>query len=747
MAIAIVPYEAMAHQGGIQGMVSDSLSEEGIESVLVLLVHENKVTSTDLLGKFTFIDLSPGIYSIQFSMPGFAKKIVKVTVIENQTVQCRVQLKPIDIKLSEVVISQGKSINSTMMSLNKIDISLRPIRSSQDILMMIPGLVIAQHAGGGKAEQIFLRGFDIDHGTDIRLSLDGMPVNMVSHAHGQGYSDLHFITPELIDHVNFNKGPYYASQGDFTTAGYASFQTKNALDKNMVKVEGGRFDSYRVVGMIDLLDTKAKARNQSAFIASEYMYSNGYVESPQHFNRVNLTGKYHGAIGTNKILTATLSTFSSKWDASGQIPTRAVTEGLITRFGSLDNKEGGNTSRSNINVRLVKILPDGGAISQQLYASLYQFELYSNFTFFLRDSINGDQIRQKEKRMLYGSNTSYTRHTSLKSKPLKSEIGLQIRYDDIKDSELSHTAERKRIITPLSLGNIHQINMGAYISETLQLNQKLSLNASLRFDAFQFDYENELDTIYNRKVKEQHITSPKFTLQYDFANEFQVYVKGGSGFHSNDARVVVNESISKTLPRAIGFDVGIFYKPSEVIFINAAIWGLDLQQEFVYVGDEAIVEQSGYSRRYGFDFSLRYQLQTWLYLDSDINFTKPRSMENPEGQNYIPLAPTVTSIGGLTAKFVNGINISCRYRYVGDRPANAENTVIASGYKLLDAVISYNRPSFSIGLLMENILNDIWNEAQFDTTSKMKNETQPVSELHFTPGTPFFAKMNVAFYF
>ena len=747
MAIAFIPKDAMAHQGGIKGMVSDSLSEEGIESVLVILVEESLVTSTDLLGNYSFIDLKPGEYSIQFSMPGFKKKMNTVVVFDNQMSTCNVQLKSSDIQLSEVEISQGKNFNSSMLSLNKIDISLRPIRSSQDILRMIPGLVIAQHAGGGKAEQIFLRGFDIDHGTDIKLSLDGMPVNMVSHAHGQGYSDLHFIIPELIDHVDFNKGPYYASQGDFTTAGYASFKTKNAIDKSMVKLEGGRFDSYRLVGIIDLLDNKTKSRNQSAYIASEYMYSNGYFESPQNFNRINLTGKYHGVVANNKILSASASTFNSRWDASGQIPERAVNSGFITRFGSLDDKEGGNTSRNNVHVQLVKILADGGAISQQLYASHYQFELYSNFTFYLRDSINGDQIRQKENRMLYGSNTTYSRNTSLRGLALKSEIGLQIRYDNIQRIELSHTAERKRIIIPFSLGNVHQINIGAYISETLQISKKLSLNTSLRFDEFQFAYENELETVYNRKVKVQHITSPKFTLQYDLAKEFQVYVKGGSGFHSNDARVVVNDSTSQTLPRAVGFDIGIFFKPSKDILINAAVWGLDLQQEFVYVGDEAVVEQSGFSRRFGFDFSIRYQLMKWLYLDSDINLTKPRSLHDPEGQNYIPLAPTITSIGGLTAKWKSGINMSVRYRYVGDRPANAENTVTARGYKLIDAVISYNRPSYSIGLSMENVLNLEWNEAQFDTTSKLKKEAQPVSELHYTPGTPFFAKLNVAFYF
>ncbi len=258
----ITHFHSEAHQGGIKGCVVDSISQDRIESVLVIVPDRNLVTSTDILGNFIFPELTNGEYTVKFSMPGFETKTMIVIVQDNQTSSIAVSLKPVEVNLSEVVISQKGEINSPMITLNKIDISLRPIRSSQDVLRMIPGLVIAQHAGGGKAEQIFLRGFDIDHGTDIRLSVDGMPVNMVSHAHGQGYSDLHFIIPETIDKVDFNKGPYYAAQGDFTTAGYASFQTKRSLDKSMIKLEGGQFDTYRMVGLFDLLDNKAKAKNQ-----------------------------------------------------------------------------------------------------------------------------------------------------------------------------------------------------------------------------------------------------------------------------------------------------------------------------------------------------------------------------------------------------------------------------------------------------------------------------------------------------
>jgi len=737
----------IAHQGAIKGNLADSLSKQNIQGVTVYLLENNQITSTDLLGNFYFPDVHPGTYQLKFTAIGFETKIISVEVKEQETTKLTLQLIPSSINLSEVIIARKGEIGNVMQTLSKIDIDLRPTQSSQDILRMIPGLVTAQHAGGGKAEQIFLRGFDIDHGTDIRLTVDGMPVNMVSHAHGQGYADLHFLTPETIDYVDFNKGPYYSQQGDFTTAGYANFNTKNSLDKSSVKMEGGLFNSLRTVGMFDLLGKDLKAKNQSAYISSEFMYTDGYFKSPQDFNRINLLGKYHGVVADNKILTVSLSTFNSKWEASGQIPTRAVEQGVITRFGAIDDKEGGNTSRSNANFILTSITDDGGVFKNQIFFTNYNFELYSNFTFFLEDSINGDQIRQKEKRNIYGYNGSYSKITKMGGKRLKSDVGVQLRYDDIKNIELSQTAQRKQTLNRLAFGQINQINAGVYIDETISLTDRFIVNIGARIDQFQFEYVNDLDSLYTRKSAANYIVSPKLNLFYNVNQNLQFYLKTGTGFHSNDTRVVIADSVSNTLPRAFGADFGLFIKPTKRLLINAAAWLLDLEQEFVYVGDAAIVEPSGYTRRYGFDLSFRYQLINWLYLDMDANYTVPRSVNDPEGENFIPLAPTITSIGGLTAKFNNGFSAGVRYRFVGDRPANEVNTVTAKGYSLVDGVINYTRPKYALGLSAENILNVNWNEAQFDTESKLKTENTAVSELHYTPGTPFFIKGSLTFFF
>ncbi len=726
----------------IVGRVTDASTGEVIPGATVFIPALNMGVSTDELGAFKIKDLEAKEYLITVSFVGFITQNLSATTSE----ALDIRLAPAALNLKEIVVNGQRDLSKTMTIINKIDLELRPTRSSQDVLRMIPGLVTAQHAGGGKAEQIYLRGFDIDHGTDIRVTVDGMPVNMVSHAHGQGYADLHFLIPELIDNVDFNKGPYYTRQGDFTTAGYANFNTRNALNRSSLKFEAGRFDTYRTVGLIDLLKNNADKR-QNAYFASDLTFTNGPFQSPQHFNRINLMGKYHGLIGTDKVLTVSLSTFTSRWEASGQIPDRAVKGGIIDRFGAIDDKEGGNTSRTNANIQLLKTLENGDLLRNQFYYVKNQFRLYSNFTFFLEDPVHGDEIRQVENRDIFGSNLAYSAERELGSMTLKSEAGLNIRYDKTRGTELAHTAKRNTLINYLALGDIDQLNAAIYLDEVLKVNRRFTVNAGLRYDQFSFGYVNLLDSLYDHPVVYAGVASPKLSFYYNASQNVQVYLKSGIGFHSNDTRVVVPQNGLDILPKAYGVDLGAFVKPFPQLFLNVAAWFLDLQQEFVYVGDAAVVEPSGKTRRYGFDFSGRYQATDWLFVDVDLNYTVPRSREALEGENYIPLAPTFTSIGGLTTRFGKGLNASLRYRHVADRPANEDNSVTALGYTILDGGITYTARKFEFGLSFENILNVEWNEAQFDTESRLFDEPAPVSELHYTPGTPFFVKGSATFFF
>ncbi len=731
-------------QGSIRGTIVDSRNAP-LSDVNIFIQPINKGTSSDKLGRFTINQVPPGNYELSITSIGFHSRQQSVTVIENQPTIISVMLEAGELVLADVVVTDQH--RQEINTISQVDIKLRPVNTSHDILRMIPGLFIAQHAGGGKAEQIFLRGFDIDHGTDINLEADGMPVNMVSHAHGQGYSDLHFVIPELVGTVDFGKGPYDADKGNLATAGYASFHTKQDLDQNMIKIEGGRFGTFRNINAINVFRSTNEEWKQNAYVASEYFRTDGYFDANQHFGRLNLMGKYNAYRGDREALTIGLSTFTSGWDASGQVPTRAVKDGSISRFGSIDPTEGGETSRTNAWIKYINACNDGGVFENQFYFSKYDFNLISNFTFFLNDPINGDQITQRESRKIYGYRGSYSIDRNLGNKSIRSELGAGFRYDDVNDIHLYHTRSRKEFINDVARGSLDETNMFAHINETLLVSDKLSLNAAVRLDHFTFNYVDELTPDYERQSVSKSIVCPKFNISYNASSNVNLFLKSGIGFHSNDTRVVVAQSGKDILPKAYGIDVGANVKITDNLLVSTAVWMLNLDQEFVYVGDEGIVEPSGETQRKGIDLSIRYQALSWLYIDSDVNVTNPKAKGAPRGEDYIPLAPTFTSIGGLTAKFKNGMHASLRYRYLGDRAANENNSVVADGYLLIDAVVKYTSKSFELSLSAENLLNEDWNEAQFDTESRLEGESTPVSEIHFTPGTPLFLKAGVSFFF
>lgn len=736
------------HNGSIRGSILDAVSQSPLSGVSVELngPQNGRRAYTDELGLYQFSNLPAGFYRLSIRYLGYQPATVEgIEVRNSETATVRTFLEAAPIELSDVEITADPDVSRQTIA--ALDISLRPVSTAQDVLRIVPGLFIAQHAGGGKAEQIFLRGFDIDHGTDVALSVDGIPVNMVSHAHGQGYADLHFLIPEVLERVQFAKGPYSASSGNLATAGYVGFQTRNILDKNMVKLSAGQFGTFRTLGAFKILDKPEGARPQNAYFATEYAYSNGYFDSPQAYNRFSTFLKYNTALNANTLFSSSIGAFKSRWDASGQIPERAVARGLIGRFGAIDDTEGGSTDRTNLNFQLHTVLTDGSLLKNQFYYSRYNFELYSNFTFNLTDPINGDQIRQREKRSLLGASNTYAREDRLGHLRLNTEAGLSFRFDDIQDNELSHTKGRRTVLENRALGDINEYNVGVYLEESIRLSERLLINSGIRFDQFQFMYIDKLQETYDRKIKTAALVSPKLNAYFTFNPRVQLFALSGYGFHSNDTRVVITQEGNRLLPRAFGIDFGAHIKVLPRLLMTLGGWRLHLEQEFVYVGDEAVVEPSGATTRQGFDLALRWQLASWLFADADLNYALARADDTPEEENYIPLAAAWTSIGGLSWQMNSGWNGSLRYRFLGDRPANEDNSVVARGYFLTDLVLKYTQPRFEIGLAVQNLLNRAWNEAQFNTESRLADEMNPVSEIHFTPGTPFNAVAHFSLFF
>lgn len=714
----------------LSGLVSGS-DKRILEDASIVALRSGTQVRSDKKGAFSLKGLKPGD-SVRISYAGYDARTL---VYQHDTLN--VVLQRATLQLRDVLINAAVS---HLNIISNIDLKTDPVNSSQELLRKVPGLFIGQHAGGGKAEQIFLRGFDIDHGTDINITVDGMPVNMVSHAHGQGYADLHFLIPETVDKIDFDKGPYFAHRGNLATAGYVEFKTKERLENSLVTAEGGRFNTYKALGMFNLINTKKEA----AYLAAAYQKTDGPFVASQNFNRLNVSGKYTSWLKNDDKLSLGFSHFSSNWDASGQIPERSVLDRSIGWFGAIDSTEGGETQRTNLNLEHTKFLKEGALLKSHMFYSKYRLDLYSNFTFFLNDPRNGDQIRQKDNRDIIGYQSELAKSFRAGNMSFHLQAAVGFRNDNIHDIELSRTANRSLTLENIQLGDINESNVYGYLSSDIRAGKWL-INPALRLDYFRFNYANQLTS--NTQTAGQTTLSPKLNFLYTPVQNLQLFLKAGKGFHSNDTRVVIAQSSKEILPAAYGADLGFLWKPTPRLILNSALWYLYLQQEFVYVGDEGVMEPSGRTQRRGVDFGMRYQLTNWLFLNSDLTYTHARSLDVPEGENRIPLSVPFTFTGGLSAQHPSGINGSLKARYLASRPANEDNSIIAEGYTVFDLNGSYQFKRFNLGVIVENLFNTKWKETQFATESRLQSEVESVEEIHFTPGTPFNIRAVLTFRF
>jgi hypothetical protein len=738
--LVMIPTNMLGHNI-IKGKVICDQTSTPLLGASIIVKGSSEGTITDEWGNFTIdTDYESGFLVISYI--GYKTREIEFS---SHTEFLVIALKKDIIRLSDVSVSGARGRPG--ISIAQVDVNVRTVNSSQDILRIVPGLFIAQHAGGGKSEQIFLRGFDCDHGTDVNVSVDGLPVNMVSQAHGQGYADLHWLIPELIREVDFGKGPYYAEQGDFATAGYVTFNTLSFLEEDMIKLELGQFNTFRMVGLFNLLGEEARNVGKDAYIGTEYLMTDGPFEHPQNFHRLNFFGKYNQIVDQNNMFTITASLFNSKWDQSGQIPQSAVDDGIISRWGSLDPSEGGTTERYNLSAKSFHQLNDGSVIKNLLYYTRYHFDLYSNFTFFLNDPINGDQIRQKEQRNLYGYKGTYVKSYSLaKENTIKTQFGGGFRFDQIINSQLLNTKERFSILDTSNIGDIYQNNISLF-GQMTWMKKKWIVGFGLRFDAFKFEYMDKTSDVFITDSKYEQLLSPKLNIALNATENLQIYLKLGQGFHSNDARVVTRNDSLAILPRAFGADLGINWKPVPKLIINAALWYMYLESELVWSGDAGTWEPSGKTNRLGVDLSLRWQIVNGLFFDTDINYGIARFIDEPEGANYVPLAPVWTSTGGLTLNHPRGWSSSFRYRLMSDRPADETNEVTALGYGIFDFKLNYTLRKWTFGVSFENLFNSDWNDAQFAGEYRVTGTAEPDYGLTYTAGIPFFFKGNVCFRF
>ncbi|MDX1429016.1 MAG: TonB-dependent receptor [Rhodothermales bacterium] len=767
--------------GTVSGFVSD---EDGLPvgGVNLFLEGSDVGTTSAPDGSYEIENVNPGRYVIVASLLGWKTVRNQIDVVAATVTQLDVRLEAEPITLGEVLaVAERPYSAASSVRIRQLDLATRPARSSQDLLRIAPGLITAQHAGGGKAEQIFIRGFDADHGTDVSITVDGMPANMVSHGHGQGYADLHFLIPETVGKIDVFKGPYAADHGNLATAGAIAFETKDHLAENVVSVTGGAFNTTSLTSAYQLpfpdLD------HQGAYLAGQFYATDGPVESSQDFRRFNLFGKFHSHLSDHAKLAVSVSGFGSAWDASGQIPSRAVRQGLITRFGSIDDLEGGSTGRQNINLAY-DATSAGKAFRLRGYSARYTFKLFSNFTFYLDDPQLGDMIEQTDSRTLTGLDGRYRTSSSLGDLRGSSTLGGGFRSDNISVG-LWKSPNRRRV-SKLVDSDIVERNLYLWADQELYFSSRITVRLGLRGDYLTFDVNDRLDRDSTAALPHasgyahQAILSPKASLILELAPSTDLYLNAGSGFHSNDARnVVIGQRIAEevrtlrsnglddvsiderlrsqnldpgqrndqTLPRAVGAEIGFRSRIPSRVTVAGAAWLLNLDREYVYVGDSGVTELSHRSRRYGIDVEARAILSDWLLADVDLNLSEGFFPDLPGGSNRIPLAPRLTSTGGLTVLHPRGYEASARYVHVGNRPANEDGSVTAEGYTIINLLAACRIGSIKLTLIAENVFDTQWNEAQFETESRLRNESTPVSELHFTPGNPRNLRLTVAYYF
>ncbi|MBK9108886.1 MAG: TonB-dependent receptor [Saprospiraceae bacterium] len=725
------------------GQIIDKSTKFPIEDVIIFQLDKEVIQVSNALGFFKIeVHDSPSI-KLRLEKLGYKPIVAQFNYASQQFPTMIFEMEIQQLELPQVTVQSAFYSKTNIIS--NYDLLGRPISSGQEALNLIPGLFLAQHAGGGKAEQIFLRGYDIDHGTDLQLTVDGIPVNMASHAHGQGYADLHFIIPESIDRINYRKGPYDISDGNFATAGAAHFKTKKILSQNFIQAEYGQFGHSRFVGGINVVNNQSLKNPTNAYIMGELLSSRAYFDDPQNFHRINFFSKYNRNIGSTKKLELSFSIFDSKWDASGQIPERAVSSGIINRFGAIDPNEGGSSYRMNLNAMLSAQGKKYNLIRHQLYLTHLRFDLFSNFTFFLHDSINGDMIRQLEERYIIGYSGDWQKRFHLFHKNAMFKLGIGNRTDIIPTSQLLHMPQRNNSLSsPISIGNIHENNFSLFTDIDFQMMENLSFKSGLRADVIHF----YADKNQIKASSWQKAISPRFTIQYTPNDKLLFTFKLGKGFHSNHAHVASHEKPASTLPAATGIELGMFQKLFDKMLIEVNVWQMETEDELVYVGDEGIVEINDAGIRKGIEVNLRFQVGDELFFDADLNYTNARFKNTKMEGRYIPLAARWTSTMGLHYNPKSpGLFAFLRYRFIADRPANENNSLIAPGSFICDAQLGYRIKSWEISVEVQNIFNKNWNEAQFETESRLFDEKDSVTELHFTPGTPFRSNLILQYLF
>ena len=658
-----------------------------------------------------------------------------------------VQLEPVTVQ-GNYNNSVGSSDAASQGSVTAKLIESRPTLRPAEVLEFVPGVIVSQHSGSGKANQYYLRGFNLDHGTDFATFVDGMPVNMPSHAHGQGYSDLNWLLPELVNRIDYKKGPYFADEGDFASAGAAHIRLFDNLPRGIASLTIGQ-EGYKR----GLIANSSKLGNGDLLYAIEAAHNDGPWDNPEKFHNINGVLRYSfGDPDARSAITA--MGYSAGWNSTDQIPQRAVDQGLISRFGAIDPSDGGYTARYSLSYEFERKLDDG-AFKLNAYAIQSRLDLFSNFTFFQEHpidldptQINGDQFEQAEHRRVFGVATSRSWNMSLGGHPSTSTVGLQLRHDRLDPVGLYSSVARQRVATTQE-STVRETSVAVYAENATQWTPWLRGVVGLRGDHFNFKTTSSIPE--NTGSKSQSLASPKFALIFGPWDKTEYFVNYGWGYHSNDARGV-NETVtpkerlpadpSPGLVRSKGAEIGLRTEIVPGLQTSLALWQLKLGSELVFSGDAGDTAASGASKRYGIEINNHYVATPWLLLDADVAVSRARFTEDQGGDpnigRYVPgSVNTVVSLGANVTEYGPWFG-HVQLRYFGPRPLIEDNSQRSKATTLTYARVGYKfSNNIKLALDVFNLFDRKSSDIDYYYASRLKGEpVDGVNDIHFHPVEP-----------
>ncbi len=641
-------------------------------------------------------------------------------------------------QLTEEVLVEGRRLalvgearSASEGVVGQLDLALRPLLRPGDVLEAVPGMIVTQHSGSGKSNQMFLRGFNLDHGTDFATWVDGMPVNMRTHGHGQGYTDINFLIPETIQSLRFVKGPYHAELGDFSSAGGTHLQSFHRMPNNRVKLGLGEngFQRVLLMGGVDFNDLHLSGALETQG------YDGPWQDIDENVEKINgLFTLSHGDQADNWKLTAMV--YDNEWDSADQIPQRAVNQAIIDELGSLDTSLGGNSRRASLSGQLRR-QSEHGRYSLNAYVIDYRMQLWSNFTYLLDDPVQGDQFEQFDDRLIWGGSGQYA-WSSGSQQQFTHSLGMELRYDDIDTVGLYRAQQRSRLDT-IREDSVEETSLGVYYELQWQLGPQWRSIVGLRGDYYRFDVQAN-DPVNSGDESDQ-IVSPKFSLIYAFSDTTEAYFSAGRGFHSNDARgttIQLDPASGEPADRvdplvaSTGAEIGLKTTWRERWNGSLALWYLELDSELLFVGDAGNTEASRPSRRWGLEFNNFWAVNDVWAVEADFSWSDANFDDQaPEGDEIPGAIPFVAS-AAIIADYPNGWFGSFRIRHFSSYPLIEDDSQESDGSTIANLALGWKNKQWSVQLDALNLFDSSDHDIDYFYASRLTGEpADGVEDIHF----------------